>query len=225
LARAEYLDATAIAAVNRAFTTDHLESDTLFLEFHGSPQEVTAHAERASAIATENGGGAFRWAVESEARSQLWKARHQAGLAALSLRPGARPWSTDVCVPISQLSACIDETKHDIALLPFPAVVLGHVGDGNFHVILLLDPANLKEIDAAKRFNDALVARAIAMDGTSTGEHGIGLGKRHSLRHELGDAVDLMADIKHALDPRAIMNPEKIFAPKALLAAHDRPNR
>ncbi|MEQ1810026.1 MAG: FAD-linked oxidase C-terminal domain-containing protein [Terricaulis sp.] len=225
LARAEYLDAAAINAVNRAFSTDYTESDTLFLEFHGSPQEVAAHAERAGAIATENGGGEFRWAIESEARNQLWKARHQAGLAALSLRPGARPWSTDVCVPISQLSACIDETRRDIALLPFAAVVLGHIGDGNFHVILLLDPANLREIDAAKRFNDTLISRAIEMDGTCTGEHGIGLGKRDSLRHELGGAVDLMADIKHALDPRAIMNPEKIFTPKASLDARDRPNR
>lgn len=217
LARAEYLDAAAIAAVNRAFSMDYAESDTLFLEFHGSPQEVATHAERASAIAAENGGGAFRWAVESEARSQLWKARHQAGLATLSLRASARPWSTDVCVPISQLSACIDETQRDIALLPFPAVVLGHIGDGNFHVILLLDPANPQEIDAAKRFNDALVSRAIAMDGTSTGEHGIGLGKRDSLRQELGGAVDLMADIKNALDPRAIMNPDKIFSSRPQL--------
>lgn len=214
LARAEYLDTAAIKAVNHAFSTNYEERDTLFLEFHGSAQEVTFHAERASAIAAQNSGGAFQWAIESEARNQLWKARHQAGLAALSLRPGARPWSTDVCVPISQLSACIDETQRDVALLPFPAVVLGHIGDGNFHVILLLDPSDSKEIDAAKRFNDALIARAIAMDGTSTGEHGIGLGKRDSLRHELGGAVDLMADIKHALDPRAIMNPEKIFAPR-----------
>lgn len=214
LARAEYLDTAAIKAVNHAFSTNYEERDTLFLEFHGSAQEVTFHAERTSAIAAQNGGGAFQWAIESEARNQLWKARHQAGFAALSLRPGARPWSTDVCVPISQLSACIDDTQRDVALLPFPAVVLGHIGDGNFHVILLLDPSELKEIDAAKRFNDALISRAIAMDGTSTGEHGIGLGKRDSLRHELGGAVDLMADIKHALDPRSIMNPEKIFAPR-----------
>ncbi|MCC6789700.1 MAG: FAD-binding oxidoreductase, partial [Hyphomonadaceae bacterium] len=162
-----------------------------------------------------NGGGAFRWAVETEARNQLWKARHQAGLAALSLRPGARPWSTDVCVPISQLPACIDATKADIAALPFPAVVLGHIGDGNFHVILLLDPANTQESEIAKHFNDTLVARALAMDGTCTGEHGIGLGKRDSLRHELGGAVDLMADIKHALDPHGLMNPEKIFLPQS----------
>lgn len=213
LARAEYLDAAAIAAVNGAFGADYPVSDALFLEFHGSKEEVANHAERARAIARENGGGSFRWAIETEERNQLWKARHNAGLAALSLRPGARPWSTDVCVPISQLPDCIDAAKRDIATLPFPAVVVGHIGDGNFHVILLLDPQNPDEADAAKRFNDTLVARAIAADGTSTGEHGIGLGKRESLRHELGGAVDLMADIKRALDPGGIMNPEKIFLP------------
>lgn len=213
LARAEYLDGVAMRAVNRAFATGYPETDTLFLEFHGSPGEVGSYAERAQAIAAENGGGAFRWAVESEARSELWKARHNAGLAALSLRPGARPWSTDVCVPISQLSSAIDETKRAIAALPFPAIVLGHIGDGNFHVVLLIDAGSAEERAAAKHFNDALVARALAVDGTCTGEHGIGLGKRESLREELGTAVDLMVDIKRALDPRGIMNPEKIFKP------------
>ncbi|MBL8547843.1 MAG: FAD-binding protein [Hyphomonadaceae bacterium] len=215
LARAEYLDVEAMRAVNRAFAGTYVESDTLFLEFHGSPDEVTSHAERAREIARGNGGGDFRFAVESEARSELWKARHNAGLAAIGLRPGARPWSTDVCVPISQLPICIDETKADIATLPFPAVVLGHIGDGNFHVVLLLDPASAEEREAAQRFNDSLVARAIALDGTCTGEHGIGLGKRQSLRQELGGAVDLMIDIKQALDPRGIMNPEKIFPSRA----------
>lgn len=211
LARAEYLDAMAIRAVNTAFTMNLPEADTLFLEFHGSRQEAAATAERARDIAEEHGGGAFRWAIESEARSELWKARHNAGLAALTLRPGARPWSTDVCVPISQLPDCIDQTKRDIAALPFPAVVLGHIGDGNFHVVLLLDPANAEEAAISKRFNDTLIARAIAMDGTCTGEHGVGLGKRESLREELGEAVELMADIKRALDPRGLMNPEKIL--------------
>lgn len=126
------------------------------------------------------------------------------------LAPDGARW-TDVCVPISQLSACIDATKRDIAALSFPAIVLGHIGDGNFHVVLLLDPASQTEAAAAGRFNDALIARAIAMDGTCTGEHGVDLGKRESLRKELGGAVDLMADIKRALDPQTLMNPEKIF--------------
>lgn len=211
LARAEYLDAAAIGAVNRTFATDYALSDALFLEFHGSAKDVEAHAQRAHAIARENGGGDFRWAVAPEDRNRLWKARHQAGLAALSLRPGARPWSTDVCVPISQLPASIEETQRDIAALPFPAVIVGHIGDGNFHVILLLDPANPGEADAAKRFNDTLVARAIAADGTCTGEHGVGMGKMQALRQELGGAVDLMVDIKQALDPLGLMNPGKIF--------------
>ena len=140
LARAEYLDAAAIRAVNMTFQTDYPEAETLFLEFHGAPEEVARQAERFGAIANENGGGAFKWALESEARSQLWKARHNAGFAAVAMRPGARPWSTDVCVPISNLAACIEATKADLASMPFPAVVLGHIGDGNFHAILLLDP-------------------------------------------------------------------------------------
>jgi D-lactate dehydrogenase (cytochrome) len=172
---------------------------------------VKRQAERFGAIAADNGGGDFKWALESEARSQLWKARHNAGFAAASLRPGARLWSTDICVPISNLAACISATKADLAGAPFPAVVLGHIGDGNFHAILLLDPNSVVEMDAARRFNDVLVARAIAMDGTCTGEHGIGLGKRESLRAELGGAVDLMQAIKRALDPNGLMNPEKVF--------------
>lgn len=212
LARAEYLDALAMHAVNRAFAAQHAEADTLFLEFHGSPDDVAHYAERARAIADAHGGGAFRWAADTEARNELWAARHRAGLAALSLRPGARPWSTDVCVPISALAACVEAAKQDIAALDFPAVVLGHIGDGNFHVVLLLDATDTAEVAAAKAFNDALVERAIAAGGTCTGEHGVGLGKREALRQELGAAVDLMADIKHALDPAGIMNPDKIFA-------------
>jgi D-lactate dehydrogenase (cytochrome) len=131
------------------------------------------------------------------------------------LRPGARPWSTDVCVPISQLARCIETTKRDIADLPFPAAVLGHIGDGNFHVILLVDPESANELVTAQRFNDRLVARAIEAEGTCTGEHGVGLGKRESLRHELGEAVTLMRDIKRALDPHDLMNPGKIFLPDA----------
>jgi D-lactate dehydrogenase (cytochrome) len=213
LARAEYLDAVSMRAVNRAFSTTYEEADTLFLEFHGSPEEVAHYAERARAIADENGGGAFQWAVETEARNELWKARHNAGFAAIGLRPGARPWSTDVCVPISQLAHCVEATKRDIVDLPFPAAVLGHIGDGNFHVVLLIDADSPTEIQTAHHFNDRLVARAIEADGTCTGEHGVGLGKRESLRHELGEAVTLMRDIKRALDPHDLMNPGKIFLP------------
>jgi D-lactate dehydrogenase (cytochrome) len=211
LARAEYLDSGAVAAVNRAFSASYAETDTLFLEFHGSPAEVADQVERTGAIAANHGGGDFQWALETEARNALWRARHQAGLAAVGLRPGARPWSTDVCVPISRLAECVGETKARLRCEPFPSVVLGHIGDGNFHAVLLIDAEKPEEMTAAEQFNDWLVARAIEMDGTCTGEHGIGLGKRHSLRAELGQAVDVMRSVKDALDPRGLLNPEKIF--------------
>lgn len=211
LARAEYLDPSAIAAVNAAFKTGHNVADTLFLEFHGAEEEVARCAERFKGIAADNGGGEFHWATDEEARTALWRARHHAGLAIAMSRPGAAPWSTDVCVPISRLAECIIQTKEDLASAPFSAAVLGHVGDGNFHVVLMIDTSSPDELAAAERFNDTLVARAIDMDGTCTGEHGVGLGKREALRTELGGAVELMKSIKHALDPRGLMNPEKIF--------------
>ncbi len=212
LARAEYLDAAAVAAVNATFKTDHALADTVFFEFHGSPNEVAECSERCRAIAQENGGGDFKWAVAEEERSALWRARHHAGLAIAASRPGTLPWSTDVCVPISRLAECIVATKQDLKAAPFPAAVLGHIGDGNFHVVLMVDTASRAEIEAAERFNDALVARAIDMDGTCTGEHGIGLGKREALLAELGAGVGLMRSIKRALDPKGLMNPDKIFA-------------
>ena len=211
LARAEYLDSTAVAAVNRAFGSTHAEADTLFLEFHGSPAEVADQVERFGAIVADRGGGDFQWALDTEARNQLWRARHQAGFAAVALRPGANLWSTDVCVPISKLAECIVATKVKLSAAPFPSVVLGHIGDGNFHAILLADAKDPAELRAAEQFNEWLVALAIEMEGTCTGEHGIGLGKREFLRAELGEAVDLMRNIKHALDPKGLMNPEKIF--------------
>ena len=141
----------------------------------------------------------------------LWKARHEAGLAAAALRPEGVPWATDVCVPISRPAECIEETKADLVDAPFPATVLGHVGDGNFHVVFVLDPSQPTEMAAASRINWRLVERALAMDGTCTGEHGVGVGKIDALRAELGQAVDLMAAVKQALDPRGLMNPGKIF--------------
>ncbi|WP_395648005.1 FAD-binding oxidoreductase [Terricaulis sp.] len=211
LARAEYLDGAAMAAVNTAFKMNREAGDTLFLEFHGAPEEVSRCADRFKAIALGNGGGEFEWAIDAEARSALWRARHHAGFAIAASRPGAVPWSTDVCVPISRLAECIVQTKADLARAPFPAAVLGHIGDGNFHVVLMLDPKAPQELAAAERFNDALVARAIDMDGTCTGEHGVGLGKREALVAELGAGVALMRSIKGALDPLGLMNPEKIF--------------
>lgn len=211
LARAEYLDATAIALVNRTLSSTYNCTDTLFLEFHGLNEEVERTVRRMADIVAAHGGHDFQWAIESEKRNALWRARHQLGFAAAASRPGSRPWSTDVCVPISALAENIAGAKTDLADAPFPSVVLGHIGDGNFHAILLPDPQAPKEMAEAGRVNHAIVARAIASDGTCTGEHGIGLGKREALRQELGDAVDVMRSIKHALDPNQMMNPGKIL--------------
>lgn len=211
-ARAEYLDAVQMGAVNTAFDLDYAVADSLFLEFHGDPESVRSQARAFGELATANGGSDFRWETEPEGRDRLWRARHQAGFAALSLRPGAVPWSTDVCVPISRLAECVVETRADLADTPFPGTMLGHVGDGNFHCILLLNLDDPDEMAAAAEFDARLIRRALAMDGTCTGEHGIGLGKQAALVHELGDAVDVMRSIKRALDPHGLMNPGKIFS-------------
>lgn len=211
VARAEYLDAKAIALVNKTLSSDYREADTLFLEFHGGPEEVERTARRVEDIAISHGGLAFQWATETEQRNALWRARHQAGFAAAASRPGCRPWSTDVCVPISALAENIIATKAELAAASFPSVVLGHIGDGNFHAILLPDPQSPAEMAEAQQANNRIVARAIACEGTCTGEHGVGLGKQDALRAELGEAVDLMRGIKHALDPQNLMNPSKIF--------------
>jgi D-lactate dehydrogenase (cytochrome) len=179
-------------------------------EFHGSERYVAEQVETVAAIAAENGGGDFRWATTPEARSKLWKARHEAFYAAVGLRPGAIGWPTDVCVPISRLAECIGQTKADLAGASIPATIVGHVGDGNFHVIFVLDPDKPQERAEAERLNEALVDRALAMDGTCTGEHGIGVGKIDCLERELGDALGLMRTLKRAFDPLDIMNPGKI---------------
>ena len=211
LARAELLDEVQIDAVNRWAGTDHPLRNTLFFEFHGSEAHVAEQVAQVRSIADDNGGEAFRWATTTEDRNRLWKARHQAYYAALALRPGATGWSTDVCVPISRLAECVLETRADLDGSSLPAPIVGHIGDGNFHVIFLIDPDRPEEFAEAKRLNEALVRRALRMGGTCTGEHGIGLGKIASLEEELGDAVDLMRGVKAALDPHGIMNPGKIF--------------
>ncbi len=212
LARVEILDDMQIKAVNAWSKLALPEVTTLFFEFHGSPGGVAEQVEMVSALAAENGGGDFAWSNLPEERAKLWKARHEAYYAAVALRPGAVGWTTDVCVPISRLPECITATKHDLASASMPATILGHVGDGNFHVIFAMDPNSQDELREVKGINDRLVARALEMDGTCTGEHGIGLGKQDWLVKELGDAVDVMRVLKRALDPKNLFNPGKIFS-------------
>jgi D-lactate dehydrogenase (cytochrome) len=180
------------------------------MEFHGSEAAVREQAELVGAVCAENGGGDFQWADKAEDRSRLWEARHEAAYAAAAQRPGSRMWATDVCVPISRLADCVVETRRDIDDSGLYAPILGHVGDGNFHLVLMVDPDDADELERAKALNDRLVARALSMDGTCTGEHGVGLGKIHCLEQEHGEALSVMRAVKAALDPDNIMNPGKI---------------
>jgi D-lactate dehydrogenase (cytochrome) len=211
LARVEILDDMQMRAVNRWSKLDYPERTTLFFEFHGTPASVDEQVATVRELASANGGGDFAWSNLPEERSRLWKARHEAYYAAVNMRSGAVGWATDVCVPISRLAECIGETKADLEASNVPATIVGHVGDGNFHVIFSIDPHAPDEMHEVERINRRLVTRALAMDGTCTGEHGIGLGKQEALVEELGDAVDLMRTIKRALDPKDLFNPGKIF--------------
>jgi D-lactate dehydrogenase (cytochrome) len=210
IARSEALCGTTMKAINAHSKTSWREQPTLFLEFHGSKTGVEEQAVLVQEIARENGGMDFEWTVKPEDRNRLWSARHQAYFACLQLRPGSRAVSTDVCVPISRLTECIVETSKDIALASMPIPLFGHVGDGNFHCEILIRPDDEAELAEARAFNERVVNRALAMEGTCTGEHGIGFGKMQSLRKELGEAVDLMASLKRALDPENLMNPGKV---------------
>ncbi len=210
VARIELLDEAQIDAINKYSKLDHRVAPTLFFEFHGTPAGVAEQVETVKAVAAEHGGDDFRWATSPEARSKLWQARHDAYYAALALRPGSKGWPTDVCVPISRLAECIAETKRDLAQSTIPSALAGHVGDGNFHLIFMIDPQSQEEIAEASRLNDRMVARALQMEGTCTGEHGIGYGKIDFLLDEHGEAISVMRSIKRALDPDDIMNPGKI---------------
>ncbi|WP_428152406.1 FAD-linked oxidase C-terminal domain-containing protein [Brevundimonas sp.] len=212
LARVEILDDVQMRAVNAWSRLDYPEKTTLFFEFHGSERYVEEQVETVSALAAENGGSEFQWSNLPEERARLWKARHEAYYAAVGLRKGCVGWPTDVCVPISRLAECIVETKKDIEAASIPGPILGHVGDGNFHVVFVVDPNRPEEMAEAEALNARLVRRALDMDGTCTGEHGIGLGKQDWLVEELGEAVDLMRAIKRALDPGGLFNPGKIFS-------------
>ncbi len=211
VARIELLDDVQMDAVNRFSKLSYPVKNTLFVEFHGTEAGVKEQAELVQSIAADNTGGEFKWATKPEERTQLWTARHDVTYANKALRPGCEIWATDVCVPISRLAECILETKKDLAESFLIAPLVGHVGDGNFHLGFLIDRNDPKEMAEAERLNERLVMRALAMDGTCTGEHGIGLGKMKFLTAEHGEAVSVMRAVKKALDPLGIMNPGKIF--------------
>jgi D-lactate dehydrogenase (cytochrome) len=210
VARIELLDAMQIRASNAYSKLDLAETPTLFVEFHGTPDGVREQSELFGEIARDSGGGDFVWATKAEDRTKLWKARHDAYWAAMGLRPGAKGVSTDVCVPISRLAECIGETNRDIDAMGLTAALVGHVGDGNFHVLVLVDTDNPKEIETTEDFIERLNWRAIEMGGTCTGEHGVGQGKMKYLEREHGAGLGVMRAIKTALDPDNILNPGKI---------------
>jgi D-lactate dehydrogenase (cytochrome) len=211
LARAELLDALQVDACNRYSRLDLAVSPTLFLEFHGTDRSVDEQIALTSEIASEFESGEFRWATATEERTRLWQARHDIWWAALSLRPGSRGMPTDVCVPISSLPDVIVQAQQDVAELGLVAPLCGHIGDGNFHLCVLLDPADRDEQARIEQLNARLIARAHTVGGTCTGEHGIGVGKMRYLPDERGAGMATLAALKRALDPRNIMNPGKIL--------------
>jgi D-lactate dehydrogenase (cytochrome) len=214
VARIELLDEVQVRASNAYSKLSLKEAPTLFLEFHGSEASVAEQAQRFGEIASELQGGPFEWATRPEDRTRLWQARHDAYWSQIALRPGAKGLATDVCVPISRLAECVVETRRDIDEMGLIAPIVGHAGDGNFHVGLLIDMDNAAEIAAAERFLERLVERALAMEGTCTGEHGVGQGKIKYLEAEHGTAaIDVMRAVKQALDPHNLLNPGKIVAP------------
>jgi D-lactate dehydrogenase (cytochrome) len=211
VARIELLDEIQIDAINRYSETSFPVAPTLIFEFHGpSQQNVQEQATTVQSVAEDHGGTGFLWVTRIEDREKLWEARHKSIYANLALRPGCKAWATDVCVPISRLADCILETKKDNESAPFPIPLVGHAGDGNFHLSYLLFPEDKAEVEAAHALSERLVRRALAMGGTCTGEHGVGYGKMKYLPAEHGAALDVMREVKRALDPDNRMNPGKI---------------
>jgi D-lactate dehydrogenase (cytochrome) len=214
VARIELLDALQVRACNTYSKLDLPETPMLFVEFHGTSASVAEQSESFGQIAAEFGGGPFAWATRPEERTRLWQARHDVYWASLTLRPGARPFATDVCVPISRLADCVEETQRDVAEAGLVAPIVGHVGDGNFHVSPLVDMSDPDDIARAEAFASRLVRRALAMDGTCTGEHGVGQKKIQYLEEEYSAAtLDLMRRVKQAFDPANMLNPGKILRP------------
>jgi len=220
VARIELLDEVMIRGVNRYARLGIMEQPTLFFEFHATHAAVAEQAASVEEIAREHGALGFESATRTEDRNRLWTARDNTLYAGTGLRPGSKALITDVCVPVSRLAECLSATRLDIEQSGLIAPIVGHVGDGNFHTLILVDPGSADEIARAQALHERMVLRAIDLDGTSTGEHGIGIGKIEFLARELGAAVDLMRSIKQALDPAGIMNPGKIFD-QALAACPD----
>ncbi|WP_423787083.1 FAD-binding oxidoreductase [Kerstersia gyiorum] len=213
VARVEFLDAASVRAVNQHSKLTLRETPLLAFEFHGSPEGVREQAEIVQELAREHGGENFEWAERPEDRNRLWSARHNAYFASVQLRPGCLASTTDVCVPISRLAENVTAAAEDLAKASFPSTILGHVGDGNFHVLMMLDPESKEEWEESEAINHRIVRRAIDADGTCTGEHGVGLHKMQFLTEEHGeDAIALMRSLKHAFDPNNILNPGKIIA-------------
>ncbi|WP_417815209.1 FAD-binding oxidoreductase [Thalassospira alkalitolerans] len=212
VARIEFLDEMQIRAINNYSKTDHKEAPTLFFEFHGTDAGVKEQAEFVQSVAEEFGAEEFQWATRQEDRNKLWAARHKAYYASLQLEPGKAGMPTDVCVPISKLAEAIRETRADCDASPLTCTIVGHVGDGNFHTLILLDPNDAGQMAEAKRLHDRMVERALKLGGTCTGEHGIGYGKLDFMEAEHGpDTIALMRTIKSAIDPKGLMNPGKLI--------------
>src|SRR5690606_33350855 len=207
VARIELLDDVQVKACNAYSGLNLAEQPTLFLEFHGTQAGVEEQSAAFGAIAEDLGGGPFEWATRTEDRNRLWQARHDAFWAAKQMMPGKQALATDVCVPLSRLAECVTETRRDLDENGFYGPIVGHVGDGNFHVVLFADTDDEEEVARCHAFLDRLVMRALAMDGTCTGEHGVGQGKMKFLAAEHGAGVKLMRQIKQAIDPKNIMNP------------------
>ncbi|XP_031733850.1 putative D-lactate dehydrogenase, mitochondrial [Anarrhichthys ocellatus] len=211
----EFLDDVMIDACNRFSSLSYAVTPSLFLEFHGSEGSLQEQVNTAEDITESNGGLGFQWARDAETRERLWKARHDAWYASLALRPGCKAYATDVCVPLSRLPQILVETKEDLIENRLTGPIVGHVGDGNFHCLMVVDPGDPEELHRVHLFAERLARRALAMDGTCTGEHGVGLGKRALLCEEMGPvAVQVMQRLKDAFDPRNLMNPGKILLPR-----------
>ncbi|MGI9371833.1 MAG: FAD-binding oxidoreductase [Hyphomicrobiales bacterium] len=212
VARIELLDEIQVMASNNYSGLGLADTPHLFLEFHGSEEGTAEQSEMFGEIAKEWGGGEFNWATKTEERNKLWQARHDAFWAACDLRPGEKSFSTDVCVPISKVADCVMETKKDLDDSGLYGPIVGHVGDGNFHVLVFADPSDAKQLEISNGFLERLVKRALSMEGTCTGEHGVGVGKMKYLEAEHGPGLDVMRQLKRAIDPKNIMNPGKIIA-------------